>query len=72
MAQEDKISIFGTSAGYISALMAERASGEGVRPGRSQAGSFDRFAPSEEAFEFIYREAKNDIQLSSISGGFRH
>ena len=70
MAQEDRITIFGTSAGYISALMTA-----GARP----RAEYD-LAPlktvlstgsplSEEAFEYVYREVKEDIQLSSIAGG---
>ncbi len=70
MAQDEKITIFGTSAGYIAALM-----NQGVRPRKE----YD-LAPlktvlstgsplSEEAFEYVYREIKADVQLSSISGG---
>lgn len=70
MAQEEKISIFGTSAGYIAALR-----NAGVLPGKQ----FDLSALktllstgsplSKEDFHFIYREVKSDMQLSSISGG---
>ena len=70
MAEEEKISIFGTSAGYIAAL--KKA---GVRPGKT----FDLASlktvlstgsplPSED-FRFIYDEVKSDLQLASISGG---
>lgn len=70
MAQEEKISIFGTSAGYIAALKNST-----VRPG----ATFDLSSlktllstgsplPAED-FHFIYREIKSDLQLSSISGG---
>ncbi|MHB8907361.1 MAG: acetoacetate--CoA ligase [Syntrophales bacterium] len=70
MAQEQKITIFGTSAGYISALM-----NEGIHPGKEYDLSplttlLSTGSPlSEEGFEFIYREVKTDLQLSSISGG---
>jgi len=70
MAQDEKITVFGTSAGYIAALM--RA---GLKPGEQ----FD-LAPlravlstgsplSLEGFEFVYDEVKKDLQLASISGG---
>ena len=70
MAQDEKITIFGTSAGYISALM-----NEGVRPGKEyDLGALKTVLStgsplSEESFEYVYREVKADIQLSSISGG---
>jgi len=70
MAQDEKITIFGTSAGYIEALK-----NAGVKPGKQ----FDLSALksilstgsplSDENFEFIYNEVKKDIQLASISGG---
>jgi len=70
MAQDEKITIFGTSAGYISAIM-----GVGVRPGKdydltplntiTSTGS----PLSVEGFEYVYREVKEDVQLASISGG---
>ncbi len=70
MAQDEKITVFGTSAGYIAALRAA-----GVKPGKQ----FDLSALktllstgsplSKEDFHFIYREVKSDMQLSSISGG---
>ena len=69
-AQDEGITVFGTSAGYISALM-----NEGVRPGKEYDLSalkaiLSTGSPlSEEGFEFIYREIKADLQLSSISGG---
>ena len=70
MAQDEKITIFGTSAGYISAIM-----GAEVRPGKdydltplntiTSTGS----PLSVEGFEYVYREVKDDVQLASISGG---
>ncbi len=69
-AQDEKITVFGTSAGYIAALM-----NEGVRPSKEYDLSalktiLSTGSPlSEEGFEFIYREVKTDLQLSSISGG---
>ena len=70
MAQDEKITVFGTSAGYIAALMNEK-----VLPGKEYDLSAIRAVLStgsplsEEGFEFIYREVKEDLQLSSISGG---
>lgn len=70
MAEAEKITVFGTSAGYLSALKST-----GLRPG-------DRFdlsalrtilstgSPlSEEGFEYVYDAIKPDLQLASISGG---
>ncbi len=70
MAQDEKITIFGTSAGYLAALQ-----NAGVKPGRV----YD-LAPLKtilstgsplavEGFEFVYRDIKQDVQLASISGG---
>jgi len=70
MAQEEKITVFGTSAGYIAALQAS-----GVKPGQSYDLSALRAVASTgsplsiEGFEFIYSEVKSDLQLASISGG---
>jgi acetoacetyl-CoA synthetase len=70
MAQDEKITIFGTSAGYIEALK-----NAGVKPGKQFDLSplksvLSTGSPlSDENFEFIYNEVKQDIQLASISGG---
>ncbi len=70
MAQDEKITIFGTSAGYIAALM-----NAGVKPGKTYdlaplKSVLSTGSPlSVEGFEFIYREVKEDLQLASISGG---
>jgi len=70
MAQDEKITIFGTSAGYIAAVM-----NEGVKPGKEYDLSPLRTVCStgsplsEEGFEYVYRDVKQDVQLSSISGG---
>lgn len=70
MAQDEKISIFGTSAGYIAALK-----NAGVKPGKEFDLSplkslLSTGSPlSKEDFEFIYDEVKKDLQLASISGG---
>jgi len=70
MAQDEKITIFGTSAGYIAALQ-----NAGVKPGRTYdltplKAVLSTGSPlSEEGFKFIYKEVKSDLQLASISGG---
>ncbi|MCF8061947.1 MAG: acetoacetate--CoA ligase [Deltaproteobacteria bacterium] len=70
MAQDEGISIFGTSAGYLGALQ-----NAGVTPGKSYDLSrlkavLSTGSPlSVEGFEYVYREIKADLQLSSISGG---
>lgn len=70
MAQDQKITIFGTSAGYIHALM-----NTGIKPKEQYDLSplrtiLSTGSPlSVEGFEFVYREIKEDVQLSSISGG---
>lgn len=70
LAQDERISIFGTSAGYINALQ-----NAGVSPGNKYDLSSLRTLLSTgsplsvESFEYVYREIKEDIQLASISGG---
>jgi len=70
MAQDEKITIFGTSAGYIAALK-----NAGVKPGKTYdlnplKAVLSTGSPlSIESFEYIYREVKEDIQLASIAGG---
>jgi acetoacetyl-CoA synthetase len=70
LAQDEKITVFGASAGYLNALEAA-----GAEPGRT----FD-LAPlrtilstgsplSIEGFEYVYQKIKSDVQLASISGG---
>ncbi|MBI3772918.1 MAG: acetoacetate--CoA ligase [Gammaproteobacteria bacterium] len=69
-AQQENMSIFGTSAKYLSAL--EKS---GALPGKhynlnrlkAMLSTGSPLAP--ESFEFVYREIKSDLQLSSISGG---
>jgi acetoacetyl-CoA synthetase len=70
IAEEEKISVFGTSARYIAAIEKE-----GVRPARD----FDLSALKAllstgsplavDGFDYVYREIKADLCLSSISGG---
>jgi len=70
LAQAEKVTIFGTSARYLAAL--EKA---GVKPDKSfdlkplktilSTGS----PLSVESFEYVYQDIKEDLILSSISGG---
>ena len=70
MAEQEKVTVFGTSAKYISAL--EKA---GVRPRdefalpdlRAVLSTGSPLAP--ESFDFVYDAIGSDLQLASISGG---
>ncbi len=70
LAEDEKVTVFGTGAKYISAL--EKA---GVRPKdkfdlydlRAVLSTGSPLAP--ESFDFVYDAIAEDIQLSSISGG---
>jgi len=70
LAQDEAITVFGTSAGYLAAL--EKT---GIKPG--QQYNLDKLRTilstgsplSAEGFEFVYRDIKQDVQLASISGG---
>ncbi len=69
-AQDEGITVFGTSAGYLSALAAS-----GLKP--AEAYNLEPLKTilstgsplSEDGFHFVYRHIKPDVQLSSISGG---
>ena len=70
IADDAKINVFGTSAKFIGSLEAE-----GIKP--SQISNFPHLRAilstgsplSNESFEYVYRDWKQDVQLSSISGG---
>ncbi len=70
LAQDEKITIFGTSARYLAEI--ER---RGVKPGKEYDLSslktiLSTGSPlSAESFEFVYRDIKKNVLLSSISGG---
>src|SRR5690554_2113630 len=70
IAEQEGITVFGTSAKYIAAL--EKA---GVKPRESHNLEKLRAVLStgsplaHENFEYVYRDIKQDLQLSSISGG---
>jgi acetoacetyl-CoA synthetase len=70
LAQDEKITIFGTSASYINYIKSQ-----GLQPGSdydlsrlreiAQTGS----ALSPEGFEYVYQAIKKDVHFNSISGG---
>jgi acetoacetyl-CoA synthetase len=70
MAQDEKVTVFGTSAGYIAALI-----NAGVKPGKTYDLSALRAVLSTgsplsiEGFEYVYNEVKADLLLASIAGG---
>jgi acetoacetyl-CoA synthetase len=70
MAQDEKITVFGTSAGYIAALI-----NAGVKPAETYDLTALRAVLSTgsplsiEGFEYVYNEIKADLQLASIAGG---
>jgi len=70
MAQDEKITVFGTSAGYLAALQ-----NAGVKPREtydlaSLHAVLSTGSPlPDEGFEFVYEQIKPDLQLASISGG---
>ncbi|GLR65285.1 acetoacetate--CoA ligase [Marinospirillum insulare] len=70
MAENEEVSVFGTSAKYIAAC--EKA---GLKPGTTHKlpklrAILSTGSPlSHESFDYVYREIKQDLLLASISGG---
>ncbi len=70
MAEDEKITVFGTSAGYLAALQ-----NSGLKPKAAYDLSAMRALLStgspltREGFEFVYNDIKSNLQLASISGG---
>lgn len=70
LTQDEKITIFGTSARYLAELEKR-----GVKPGKEydltslKAITSTGSPLSVESFEFVYRDIKQDVLLASISGG---
>lgn len=70
MADTLGVTVFGTSAKYLSALEAENYSPKKDFSLSSLRAVLSTGSPlSIESFHYVYREIKSDIQLSSISGG---
>lgn len=68
--EEEKVTVFGLSASYVHGLMAQKFSPKEVASlsslrAISQTGS----ALSDEGFDYIYREIKQDLHFNSIAGG---
>ncbi|MBA3046128.1 MAG: acetoacetate--CoA ligase [Candidatus Thermoplasmatota archaeon] len=69
IAKEENMTVFGTSAKYIASV-----EGAGVKLGQGDIPTVRAMLStgsplSQENFEFVYRQIKKDIMLSSISGG---
>ena len=70
LAESEKITVFGVSAKYLSAQEKAR-----VKPKKNYDLSSIKTVLSTgsplapESFDYVYREIKNDVQLSSVSGG---
>jgi acetoacetyl-CoA synthetase len=70
LAARERVTVFGTSARYLAACAQA-----GLEPGRAHDLAALRAVLSTgspllpESFDWVYREVKSDLQLSSISGG---
>ncbi|MCP4553176.1 MAG: acetoacetate--CoA ligase, partial [Bacteroidetes bacterium] len=70
MADELGITIFGTSAKYITLLESEGLIPKNISGFPNLKAILSTGSPlSGESFEYVYREWKKDVQLSSIAGG---
>ena len=70
MAQDERLTVFGTSAKYISSLQKSEfvpAASVDLTALRSLLSTGSPLLP--EGFDFVYRAVKADLQLASISGG---
>ncbi len=70
MADELDVSIFGTSAKYIASLENAGVKPTGISTFPALKAILSTGSPlSNESFEYVYRDWKADVQLSSIAGG---
>ena len=70
LAEEEQISIFGVSARYLAAIEKEQVSPKQSYSLPKLRTILSTGSPlSVESFRYVYREVKEDVQLSSISGG---
>jgi acetoacetyl-CoA synthetase len=70
LAQDEQISIFGTSARYLAAIEKERITPKKTHTLEKLRTILSTGSPlSVQSFEYVYREVKDDVQLASISGG---
>ena len=69
-AEAEKFTLFGTSAKYIEALQKVGFSPKSGRNLEALRGMASTGSPlSEEGYDFVYYEIKDDLHLASISGG---
>ena len=67
---EENVTIFGTSAKYISAIEKAGLQPRNLFEFKSLRTILSTGSPlSSESYDYVYKEIKNDIQLCSISGG---
>ena len=70
MAQEERISVFGISAKYIAAIEKEHLVPRETHDLSALRTILSTGSPlSHESFSYVYRDVKQDVCLSSISGG---
>jgi acetoacetyl-CoA synthetase len=70
LAQDEQISIFGTSARYLAAIEKDRITPKKTHTLERLRTILSTGSPlSVQSFEYVYREVKDDVQLASISGG---
>jgi len=70
MAKELDVSIFGTSAKYIASLENAGVVPKNISDFHELKAILSTGSPlSNESFEYVYRDWKEDVQLSSIAGG---
>jgi acetoacetyl-CoA synthetase len=70
MAEEERLTIFGTSAKYLSSLQKSDfvpATSVDLTPLRTLLSTGSPLLP--ESFDYVYRSVKSDLELASISGG---
>lgn len=68
--EEEKVTIFGLSASYVHTLLKEQFSPKkAVNLSALRAISQTGSALSNEGFDYIYREIKEDLHFNSIAGG---
>ncbi len=70
MAQEERLTVFGTSAKYLAALQKSPfvpARSVDLTALRAVLSTGSPLLP--ESFDYVYRDIKSDLQLASISGG---
>jgi acetoacetyl-CoA synthetase len=70
LAESEKISVFGVSAKYISAQEKAEIKPKNISDLSSVRTVLSTGSPlAPESFDYIYRDVKSDVQLSSVSGG---